>query len=328
LLLKTIAGLERHSSPIEVKLMLLVRHFNRLFVLVSCLACSAAIAAVQDRIEPTSHIVTTRIRLDERSMIIVPVSINGSTPYDFMLDTGCSKTMVDRKLASELGLPLVGGKTVLGVFASVKIPVVHVNSLSVDGATVRDGELFSTDRPASVTSKVRGVLGEDFLRNFDLLIDYRRQIIRIESAHGSMAETAAGEHLPLQLTASNRGNLTRNRLVISGRIQEFGDRAMSLLLDSGTNQFTLFEDGLGAGANEVEPVWTASFGQWFASTVATRKIRFLHLGSNSLSDLTAIAIARRADVDTDGLIPTSLFHSVFISHSGRFAILNPSFPKA
>lgn len=308
--------------------MLFVSRSNSLFILLSCLVCSAAVAAAQDRIAPTPQIVTTNIRLDERSTIIVPVSINGSAPYDFMLDTGSSKTIVDRKLAAELGLPLVGETIMRGVFSSVKMRVVHVNSLSVDGATVRDGEIFSTDHPATVTSKVRGVLGEDFLRNFDLLIDYSHQIIRIEPAHGSLAENVTGERLPLQLTANYRGKLTRNRLVISGRIQEFGDREFLLLLDSGTNQLTLFKDDLEAGENQSEPIWTANFGQWFTASVASHRIRSLSLGRNSVSDLTAIALTRHAGADTDGLLPTSLFHSVFISHSGRFVILNPSFPKA
>ena len=38
-------------------------------------------------------------------------------------------------------------------------------------------------------------------------------------------------------------------------------------------------------------------------------------------------LTRAADFDSDGLIPTSLFHSVLVSHRGRFVILNPSFPK-
>jgi hypothetical protein len=70
-----------------------------------------------------------------------------------------------------------------------------------------------------------------------------------------------------------------------------------------------------------------SFNQWVSSSASTRTVRSLSLGGNSLTNLTLIAISRRAEVDTDGLVPTSLFHSIFISHQGRFAILNPSFPK-
>jgi hypothetical protein len=70
-----------------------------------------------------------------------------------------------------------------------------------------------------------------------------------------------------------------------------------------------------------------SFNHWVSSSASTRTVRSLNLGSNSLTDLTVVAISRRAEVDTDGLVPTSLFHSIFISHQGKFAILNPSFPK-
>ncbi len=59
----------------------------------------------------------------------------------------------------------------------------------------------------------------------------------------------------------------------------------------------------------------------------TRTIRSLDLGRSEVDDLTVIALAGHPDSDTDGLIPTSLFHSIFISHQGRFVILNPSLPK-
>jgi hypothetical protein len=260
-------------------------------------------------------------------MIIVPVSINGSGPYDFLLDTGSAKTMVDQKLADELGLPRAGEKTVVGVLASARMSVVHVNSLSVAGATVPGGDIYSSDHPATVTSKVRGVLGEDFLQNFDLLIDYRHQSIRLESPLESMTETAVGEHLPLQLNGVLHGQPTHNRLVVSGHIPELGDTPMLLLLDSAANQLTLFKDNLGPGLNQTEPIKAGSFNQWVGSSAVTRRIRSLNLGSNSVPDLTVIAFSRRAEVDSDGLIPTSLFHSIFISSHGKFVILNPSFSK-
>jgi hypothetical protein len=41
-----------------------------------------------------------------------------------------------------------------------------------------------------------------------------------------------------------------------------------------------------------------------------------------------IAIAGKQRPDVDGFMPTSLFRSIFISHQGKFVILNPSFAKA
>ncbi len=304
-----------------------ISRFNRLFVVLTIAICAPAVAAAQDQAEPSLQIVTAKIRLNDLFMIIVPVSINGSGPYDFMLDTGSSKTIVDSKLAEEIGLPVLGEKNVVGALASAHMSVVCVNSLSVAGALVHGGEIFSSDRPSTVFGKVRGVLGEDFLRNFDVLIDYRHQSLRLEIPLGPMAQTATGEHLPLQLTGTYHGEPTHNRLVISGRMREFGDATLSLVLDSGANQLTLFQYNLGPGASQAEPIRAGSFNQWVAPSSSIRRVRSLNLGSNSIPDLTAIAFSRRADVDSDGLIPTSLFHSIFISSRGGFVILNPSFPK-
>ena len=200
-----------------------INRFNRFLVVLAFAICASAVVAAQDQTEPTPQIVTAKIRLDDLSMMIVPVSINGAGPYDFVLDTGSSKTIVNRKLSEKLGLSLLGDNNFVGALATTRMSVVRVNSLTVAGATVQGGEIFSSDRPATVNGKVRGVLGEDFLRNFDVLIDYRHQSIRLEPPLGSMAQTATGEHLPLQLTGTYHGKLTYDRLVISGRMQEFGD---------------------------------------------------------------------------------------------------------
>ena len=49
-----------------------------------------------------------RFRVVANTMIVVPVTINGAGPFDFLLDTGSSDTVVDRRLAEELHLPSAG----------------------------------------------------------------------------------------------------------------------------------------------------------------------------------------------------------------------------
>ena len=307
--------------------MSLTRRFNFLFALLAFSTFVAAGAQAPEQTAVASNIVTTKIKLDDLSMIIVPVSINGSGPYDFLLDTGSAKTIVDQSLADELGLPRGGEKNIVGVLASTKMSVVHVDSLSVAGATVPGGDIFGSDHPAIVTGKVRGVLGEDFLQNFDVLIDYRHQVIRLDAPLGSMAGDAAGEHLPIQLSGIYHGQPSRNRLIVSGHIAELGDVPMSLLLDSAANHLILFRDGLGLHSNQQETVRVGTISQSVSLSAATHTIQSLCLGRNFVSNVTAIALDRRGDVDTDGLVPISLFKSVLISSRGKFVILNPSFPK-
>jgi predicted aspartyl protease len=251
--------------------MSLTCRFTCLVALLTSAVFAPALATAQDPApQDQAPAVTAKIRLDNLSMIIVPVTINGSRPYDFLLDTGCSKSIIDRKLADELKLSRVGEKTTVGVLASVRMAVVHVDSLALAGATVGAGEMFSSDHSPTVTGNVRGILGEDFLQNFDLLIDYRHQSIRLDSPLGSMAQSANGEHLPLKLNGTYHGQPTHNRLVISGRVKELGDATMSLLLDSGANQLTLFQDNLGTAADRTQPVRAGSFSQWVPSSLAIR----------------------------------------------------------
>ena len=63
-------------------------------------------------------------------------------------------------------------------------------------------DLVSTGHLITVVGNVRGLHGEDFLQNFDVLIDYRHKVVPPESECSSMADTAIGEHLPLELNGT------------------------------------------------------------------------------------------------------------------------------
>jgi predicted aspartyl protease len=303
---------------IEVNLMSFNHRFSRVVALIAFTICLPAIAAPPDEAEPPAKIMTARIKIAESSLIVVPVMINGSGPYDFMLDTGASLTMLEPKLADELALPRVGEKKIVAVQHTEIVSSVRVNSISVAGATTAGQDVIASDQVRRLPIKVRGVLGEDFLQNFDVLIDYRHQVLQLEVGLGPLAQTLMGEHLPLQLTGTLGGKPTQRRLIVSGHMREFGDNPTSLVLDSGTNYLVLFQESLGP---------TSSDRQTSVGAAATRMVQQLYLGGKHFSNVTAMAVSRHGEMDSDGLVPTSIFQSIFISHEGRFAILNPSVTK-
>jgi hypothetical protein len=182
--------------------MLPIRHFSQAFVLFTFIYSLPAIAV------PAATEVTARIRIMNDYMIVVPVTINGSGPYDFVLDTGTSSTMLDQRLAEELGLRRSGETTTLTFRGPMPLSTVHANSLSMAGAILASEDLLLSTyvKLPGPLSKVRGVLGEDFLQNFDVLIDYRRQVIQLQSAPGSRAETLRGEHLPVEVNGAAHGS--------------------------------------------------------------------------------------------------------------------------
>jgi predicted aspartyl protease len=299
-----------------------LRPFSRIFPLLVCISSLPAIAA------PVTE-TTVTFSIANNYLIVVPVTINGAGPYDFVLDTGSNNTMLDEKLADELALPRGDKRIIVGVMGSVTLSAVYANSFSIADATVAGKNLFlfTSTNLQNLPPKTRGILGEDFLQNFDVLIDYRHHIIQLESGAGILAETLTGEHLPVQLSGMLQERSTFRRLIVTGHIQELGDNSpLSLLLDSGVSNFILFRKHLVLGTSRqmLEVVPLSSSG---LDTMQTRTIRRLDLGKDEVNDLTVIARTGQPESDADGLIPTSLFHSIFISHQGRFVILNPSHPK-
>jgi predicted aspartyl protease len=289
--------------------------FNQIVILSAFTICLSAVPAAQAEPVPAAKITTAKIKIAESSLVVVPVVINGSGPYDFMLDTGSSLTMLEPKLADELALPRVGEKKMVAVQHAEVVASVRVDSISVGGAATAGRDVIASDQVRRLPIKVRGVLGEDFLQNFDVLIDYRHQVLQLEAGSGSLAQTLSGEHLPVQLTGVLGGKPTPRRLIVSGRMTEFGDAPRSLVLDSGTNYLVLFQADAGPGSSDRH----TSVG-----AAATRMVQHLYLGGKQFANVTAIVPSRHGDVDSDGLVPTSLFQSIFISHEGRFAILNPA----
>jgi hypothetical protein len=299
-----------------------IASFRPAALLLASAVCLPAIAAAANPSDAATGIVTAKFRLDDDSMILVPVSINGSAPYDFLLDTGCSGSIIDQKLAGQLALPHIGVRKIVGVLATTEVSVVRADSAAIAGATVANLNLsIATSRMS--TSKVRGVLGQDFLQHFDLLIDYRRLALQLAPTSTSLAESLTGEHLSLRIDPTHPALSAPNRLILAGHVPEFGKNDITLLLDSGANQFTLFHQNLGPLATRNEKANTGNFGAWNNLDIASRKVRYISLGASSVPDVTVVTIEHPTNFDTDGLLPASLFSSIFISSQSGYVILNP-----
>lgn len=294
---------------------------SRLIALVSFVFCLSTLA---DDIGGKQFQIKFKVRA--RSMIIVPVTINGSGPFDFLLDTGSTETIIDQKLAAELKLPHAGDINLITPQGSAVVPRVYADSLSMAGATVAGLKLSAVNHYADLRPNVRGSVGEDFLQNFDLLIDNRHHLLQFESAPGPLAAKLTGEHIPFCRNLHNHGELPHNRLQVIGHLSELGGKDLVLQLDSGTQSFVLFvkhpkpafvsEPSLG-------PVSSNVFGSSIDFDAQT--FLGLQLGKAFLSNLEVITPeVNIPGMDADGFLPTSLFRSIFISHSGGFIILNPS----
>jgi predicted aspartyl protease len=121
------------------------------------------------------------------NQILLRVTINGSGPYDMVLDTGTFSSTVDLKVARRLNLPLGAAAPVTGG-AGVGRPYGHRTVC----AEVKVGDVTSRNLDAVVLdlSKVakqlgrplHGVLGYGFLSSWIVQIDYVQRRVRLRSS--------------------------------------------------------------------------------------------------------------------------------------------------
>jgi hypothetical protein len=184
-----------------------------------------------------------------------------------------------------------------------------------------DLSILSLEGLRSRYSKARGMLGEDFLRNFDLLLDNRHRVLHMERGPGRMAEALDGEHVPLSGRGSYLGKPTYDRLMLTLKIPDVTSLPLRVQLDSAACLVFLFKSlALPAGWKTVM-VGDARRGR---TSMYQRQVESLTVGSSLVQQVTVMTPILGEENDSDGLLPTNLFRSVYISHSGGFAIFNPA----
>ena len=116
--------------------------------------------------------------------IVVPVSINGRGPFDFVLDTGATVTCIDQALADSLQLPPIRGTLGIGagVGGSGRMRLVRFDSVRVGQATAADlpGCTLDLAHIQGVGLDVDGLLGLNFLKPFRVTVDFQRSVLILQ----------------------------------------------------------------------------------------------------------------------------------------------------
>jgi len=270
-------------------------------------------------------------RLVNGYQIVVPVSINHSGPYDFLLDTGSQMTTVGPSLADELHLNIKGAAKVSGAAFNASAFLTQLDQLEVGSHSLsnQNALVYRLLNLRSVDRRIRGILGEDFLENFDMLIDYSHKLLCLDDSTLMRAATK-GTHIALVTSIQHADETsTINLLIVAAHLS--GESGTSLLmLDSGSSIPYLYNTSqrlpqvatqrsfggaslIGSGADGDQQVFFA---------LPPQNVR---IGSIELPQVTFLTLAypRKdpAAIKFDGLLTMKLFRYVFICHSQHFAIL-------
>jgi predicted aspartyl protease len=259
----------------------------------------------------TARTGTTPFDLLEDGSVIVPVTIGGTGPYRFMLDTGSSRTVIATRLSKALRLPVIAKTLMVTPAGRDEAYVVRIAGLAVFGrpAMTVAAAMMPADRYAA-GQQIDGLIGQDVLAGVVYTIDYDRQTV-LWHAPGDIP---AGSRLPL--------NIQDNRLLVS-LPQHDGDPApLSLVPDSGSDGLVLFahaQDKL-----RLRPIDVGVLSS-FSNSRLVRRVqvdRFV-VGDTRFDNSLAVVVDTGEPVAMmgDGLLPLHVFSRVTFNAAEGYLIV-------
>jgi hypothetical protein len=256
--------------------------------------------------------------------MIVTVSVNHSGPYDFLLDTGTQFTILDPTLATALHLnnpdtiPLDG----TGFHAAASSAQLDQLAIGSHAVAHLEAVVYSLQSLKSFDLHLRGVLGEDFLQHFDMLIDNAHKILCLDES-SAMSPDMKGPRIAL-ITPVDGDDVPPNSLIIPVRLSGAA-QPLHLKLDSGANAPFLYGASQSRSAAKLRSASLHGTG-----TDGTQRAfvalppQDMKIGSLEFFKVPFFTLAPTKENSTsgfDGLLTMGLFRRVFICHAEHFAIL-------
>jgi hypothetical protein len=273
---------------------------------------------------------SSTLRRIQDDLIVIRVLINRTGPYDFLVDTGSQITTIDPVLASELHLKIEGTAGVSGVRTQSRSAFTLLDLIEVGSHSVQQSLAVIQNIAAlkAADPHIRGILGENFLAHFDLLIDNRQQILCLDESR-ALAQAVKGEHIPLEQPYGPRDDLPFMRpLIVSVQLATADASPVRLRLDSGSNATVLYKPRPHLRVPSVigSPVLRRVVnGVEQAFAVLPRQE--ILVGACTVRQMSFVipmnGIGRGPSPREDGLLPTAAFKRVFISYSENYAALDP-----
>jgi predicted aspartyl protease len=162
--------------------------------------------------------------------LTVQVRVNGSGPYNFIVDSGADTSVVGLRIARGLQLPLGEPAILNAMTARHIVDRVKVDSLTLGPATIRDMQL-----PALRESDVGGdgMIGIDALHQQRLLMDFEKRLIKVEDARvpwrrmpGEIVVIARRQRGQLILTQVRAAGLPLDAVIDTGTEITIGNLAL------------------------------------------------------------------------------------------------------
>jgi hypothetical protein len=268
------------------------------------------------------------LREVQGALFAVSLKVNGSGPFDFLVDTGSQITTVDDRLASQLGLPTNETTGVSGIATYERKAFTQLTQVEVADRGVTDVLAVVDDLTQLHTTdgKIRGILGENFLAHFDLLIDNWHHALCLDDT-GAMAAGMKGERVALANPYGADHDLPFTRPLIIEVHMDGVKSPVLFRLDSGCNVPLIYggrfqpHDIVPRSAQILKRIVDGVEQQFAVLPPREVSVGGDNVQITFVEPMNSIGAARQTR--EDGLMPTQVFQRVFVSYKNQFAILDP-----
>lgn len=169
-------------------------------------------------VDPQAEVLA--LEADRHTRMTLPVLVEGTGPFDFMIDTGSQATAVTQEILATARLAPAGKALLVGMASRREVDLVDVGRIEF-------GSNSYTNFAAPVLMRENvgadGIIGLDALQDFRVLIDFRKQTIAVEDA--TTKEKPGGYEIVV------RARIRLGQLLITDAIVE-GVRA-TVIIDTG-----------------------------------------------------------------------------------------------
>ena len=207
-------------------------------------------------LSPRSAKVKFRLTGGAQPLILLPVEVNGSGPFEFILDTGAGTSLLSSDLAKQLEMKIVGSKEGQSAGGKVAVSLAKTDSLAVGEAKLQDVDVGIVDLAhigKTIGAKVDGDLGYNFLKQFRLTIDYCNCEVRLDDPKlvenfGRSAKT----EVPMRLASPAKP-------LILVDVRANGRGPFQFAIDTGTSTTAITPElakQLGIKSSPIDPVTT------------------------------------------------------------------------
>lgn len=264
----------------------------------------AAVLGLSLLLTPLVAAEDVNVRLAQKRFAVLSVLVDGQGPYDFLLDTGSTTSVVDQNLAQELGLKPLQQTVIRTASGTERVPIARIHQMRIGSRSTNTVLVLISkmDGIRKLDKSIRGILGFNFLSRFRYTLDYQHRRLRFEEG------AIAGTRIPFD--ASGRS------IVLTVDSRRF-------LLDTGATEVFLFRaEGLDlqVNARAVKRVSTNAGHRISKSGWLER----LDIGEVSLHRVPVTLMPGTGlESKADGLLPGTLFHAIYFDHEADFVILNP-----